>query len=89
MRFLLPILFLAQLSACVEAESPAILRDRQEAACTAVIAAHVRRPASEVASRWLSETGGVAKVEAWDSDRRHICDVDSSAEVLGYSHPNA
>lgn len=89
MRMLLPILFLALLSACVETESPTILRDRQEAACTAVIAEHVRRPASEIASRWLSETGGVAKVEAWDSDRRHICNVDSSAEVLGYSHPNA
>ena len=88
MRMLLPILLLALLSACVETESPTILRDRQEAACTVVIAAHVRRPASEVASRWFSETGGVAKVEAWDCDRRHICDVDNSAHVLGYIHPN-
>ncbi|RNF35000.1 hypothetical protein [Paracoccus methylarcula] len=89
MRLLLPILFLAQLSACVEAESPAILHTRQEAACTAVIAAHIQRPASEVASRWLSEAGGVAQVEARDGSRRHICNLDSSARVLGYSHPNA
>ena len=88
MRILPPILLLALLSACAEAEPPAILHAQQEAACTAVIATHIRRPPNEIASRWLSETGGVSKVEAQDNGRRHICDVDSSAQVLGYSHPN-
>ncbi|HHW35582.1 MAG TPA: hypothetical protein GXX24_15810 [Paracoccus solventivorans] len=92
MRSILILSALALLAGCVEqTAAPAAddLRARQEAACTATIAAHIRQPAAAVASRWLSETGGVAKVEAVDGNRRHLCDVDGRGRVLGYSHPDA
>ena len=92
MRRILPLLTLAPLLACagpeVGAEAPgADPRVRQEAACTAAIAAHVGRPAAEVTSRWLSATDGVASVEARDGNRRHLCTVDAAGRVIGYSHP--
>jgi len=92
MRSILILSALALLAGCAEqAAAPAAddLRARQEAACNATIAAHIRQPAAAVASRWLSETGGVAKVEAVDGNRRHLCDVDGRGRVLGYSHPDA
>ncbi|KGJ04597.1 hypothetical protein IT41_09570 [Paracoccus halophilus] len=64
------------------------LRARQEAACRAAIAAHVSRPEDQVAPRWLSDTQGVATVQTMDGARRHLCRVDASARVLGYSHPD-
>ena len=88
MRLALTPILLVPLAACVASEQPrADLRARQEAACAAVIAAHVGRPLGEVSSRWISEAGGVAQVEARDGNRLHICDVDTSGRVLGYSHP--
>lgn len=88
MRRVLLLLPLAQLAACGEVAPAATdLRARQEAACTATIAAHVARPPAEVASRWLSETNGVAEIEARDGDRIHLCQVDGSGRVLSYSHP--
>lgn len=89
MRPVLLLLPLAQLAACGEVAPVATddLRARQEAACTAAIAAHVARPPAEVASRWLSEANGVAEIEARDGDRLHLCQVDASGRVLGYSHP--
>lgn len=91
MRSILILSALALLAGCAGQTAPAAddLRARQEAACTATIAAHIRQPAAAVASRWLSETGGVAKVEAVDGNRRHLCDVDGRGRVLGYSHPDA
>ncbi|MBV0892471.1 hypothetical protein KTN05_11475 [Paracoccus sp. Z118] len=88
MRLVLPLLPFALLVACAEPE-PTVpdLRARQEAACTAVIAEHIDRPAAEVRSRWVAESGGVASVEAVDGDRRHLCDVDGSGRVLRYAHP--
>ncbi|MFH5776802.1 hypothetical protein ACHFJ0_21365 [Paracoccus sp. NGMCC 1.201697] len=88
----LPILCPVLLAACAAAEKApdgGDLHARQEATCTATIAAHVGRPQIEVTSHWLSETGGIAKVEAIDGSRRHLCDVDASGRVLGYSHPDA
>lgn len=85
------ILLLLPLAACA-AEPPGPAPDpraRQEAACTAAIAAHIRRPAAEVTSRWLSEAGGIATVEARDGDRLHLCRVDGAGRVTGYSHPGA
>lgn len=84
----LPLLVLA---ACV-AEEPAAgatLRARQEAACAASIAAHVRRPLAEVTPRWLSAAGGIATVETRDGNRVHLCHVDASGRVLDYQHPGA
>lgn len=82
---LLPFVLLA---GCAAPETPsADLLSRQEAACTTSIAAHVGRPPAEVRSRWLSEVGGVARVEARDGDRLHICNVDGSGRVMGYTHP--
>lgn len=90
MRSVLLVLSLAPLAACMQAEpAPGDPRARQEAACAAAIAAHVGRPAGEVTSRWMSEAGGVASVEARDGDRLHLCSVDASGRVLGYSHPGA
>ncbi|MDS9468956.1 hypothetical protein RGQ15_15420 [Paracoccus sp. MBLB3053] len=78
----------AMLAACTATQpSQDDLRPRQEAACTATIAAHVGRPSSEVTSRWLSETGGIAQIEARDGNRLHVCQVDASGRVLGYIHP--
>lgn len=88
MRFLL---LLLPLAACA-AESPAPvpdLRARQESACTTAIAGHIRRPPAEVTSRWLSEAEGTATVEARDGNRLHLCRVDGSGRVTGYSHPGA
>lgn len=88
MRRILPLLPLAPLAACTAAEVPAAdPRSLQEAACTAAIAAHIGRPPAEVTARWLSSADGVASVEALDGNRRHLCSVDASGRVLGYSHP--
>lgn len=65
------------------------LRQMQQAACQATIAAHVGRPAAEVTTRWLAESAGIASVEARDGDRVHICTVDAAGRVLGYIHPGA
>ena len=82
------LLSLTPIAGCMQAAPPADdLHVRQEAACTATIAAHIARPASEVTSRWLSEADGVANVEARDGHRLHLCRVDASGRVLGYSHP--
>ena len=93
MRPVLLLLPLVQLAACATAPVPAPaapdLRARQEAACTATIAAHIRRPSAEVTSRWLSDAAGVATVEARDGNRLHLCQVDGSGRVLGYTHPGA
>lgn len=29
------------------------------------------------------------RIEAVDGNRRHLCEVDASSRVLGYSHPGA
>ena len=93
MRFLLILPALALLAGCTETAvtipSAPDLRARQETACTLAIADHIRQPAVAVTSRWLSEQGGVARVEAIDGGRRHLCDVDAGSRVLGYSHPDA
>ena len=70
------------------APAPALVA-AQEEACTAAIAAHVRRPQSEVAARWLSSAGGIATVETLDGGRRHLCMVDAGGRVLDYQHPDA
>lgn len=88
MRTLPLFLALAPLAACTATD--AVVDDRratQEAACAAAIATHIARPVSEVTARRLSEAGGVAEVEAIDGDRLHICRVDGSGRVLGYTHP--
>lgn len=64
-------------------------RALQEAACAAVIAAHVGRPESEVTARWIVATDGLAQVEARDGDRVHVCQVTASGQVVGYTHPGA
>jgi len=91
MRAILAPLLLMTVAACDpvpdQVPDPADLRSRQEAACTAAIAAHVRRPALEVSSLWLSETEGVARVEARDGGRVHICEVNAAGQVLRYIHP--
>jgi hypothetical protein len=84
-----PLLIVFLASCAGPARQSTDLRTRQEAACTAVIAAHVRRLEAEVASHWRSEDGDIAKIEARDGDRVHICDVDASGQVLGYIHPGA
>lgn len=93
MRSLLILPALALLAGCAETggtpASPPDLRARQETACTLAIAQHIRQPPAVVTSRWLSDQGGVARVEAVDGGRRHICDVDAGGRVLGYSHPDA
>lgn len=90
MRHVLLLSSLAQLAACAGTEPPAAqLRARQEAACTSVIAAHVGRPVAEITSRRVSEAGGEANIEARDGNRLHLCTVDASGRVLGYSHPGA
>lgn len=95
MRPVLLLLPLVQLAACAAEPAPVPaptapdLRARQEAACTATIAAHIRRPSAEVTSRWLSDAAGVATVEARDGNRLHLCQVDGSGRVLGYTHPGA
>ena len=87
----LPALFLSAplvLAACMDPTPPDdSLPARQEAACAATIAAHINRPLAEVTPRWLSETGGVATVETMDGNRRHLCSVDQTGRVTGYSHP--
>lgn len=82
----------ALLAACVPAgapDQPAASRAAQEAACTQVIAAHIRRPPEDVTSRWLSVTDGIADVEAIDGTRRHVCKVDATGRVIDYLHPGA
>ncbi|MBW7922046.1 MAG: hypothetical protein H3C51_08105 [Rubellimicrobium sp.] len=79
------------LAACALPEAvpdPALVA-RQEAACTAAIAQHVRRPESAVTARFLSEAGGIATVETLDGDRRHLCMVDAGGRVIDYRHPDA
>lgn len=90
-----PILLLSPLAlvACVEVDAnsgpdPATVA-LQEAACRTTIADHVRRPESEVAVRWLSQTDGIATVETLDGNRRHTCAVDATGRVLSYDHPDA
>ena len=88
MRFLLLLLPLAACTA--EPPAPASdLRARQESACTAAIADHIRRPPAKVTSRWLSEAEGTATVEARDGNRLHLCRVDGSGRVTSYFHPGA
>ncbi|NHF74068.1 hypothetical protein [Paracoccus xiamenensis] len=90
MRAILCLILPCALAACMEATPPPDdLRQRQETACANAIAAHVNRPTAEVRPRWLSEAGGLATVETWDGGRRHLCTVDGSARVTGYSHPPA
>lgn len=83
------LLSLLLLAACVEnaAAPEADLRMRQQAACANAIATHIRRPVADVTLRWLSETNGIATVETVDGKRRHLCTVDASGRVTGYSHP--
>lgn len=94
MRPLLILPALSLLAACADAPTAttampdADLRTRQAEACTAAIAAHIRRPATEIETRWLSEAGGIAQVQTLDGSRRHLCTVDAAARVLGYSHPD-
>lgn len=89
--FLLPLAFI--LGACEEAASPAASADerrsRQEAACTATIATHLNHSIIGITSRWLSETNGIASVEAIDGNRRHLCNVDMTGRVISYSHTPA
>ncbi|MDB6181149.1 hypothetical protein [Paracoccus fistulariae] len=63
------------------------LRGRQNAACTAAIAAHINRSILDIRPRWLSETDGIATVETMDGNRRHLCQVDADGHVIGFSHP--
>lgn len=63
-------------------------RARQEAACTSAIAAHIGRPESEVEASWLSKTDRGSLVQTLDGNRRHLCEVTRSGQVLGYSHPD-
>lgn len=89
-----PILFLAllPLAACETPTAPPPAPDlhaHQEAACASAIAAHIGRPVAVVTTRWLSETGGTAQIEAIDGNRRHLCAVDAAGRVLSYSHPPA
>ncbi|TKW65819.1 MAG: hypothetical protein DI616_13155 [Paracoccus denitrificans] len=83
------LLSLLLLAACMEnaATPDADLRMRQQSACASAIADHIRRPVAVVSPRWLSETNGVATVETMDGTRRHLCTVDASGRVTGYSHP--
>lgn len=84
---LLP-LTLLPLAACMQAAPPASPPlAAQEAACAAAIARHIGQPVAAVQPRWLSETGGIATVETLDNGRRHLCRVDATGRVLGYSHP--
>lgn len=88
MRFTPILAALALLAACAGEVPPADdLRARQVAACTSAIASHVGRPESEVSARWLSGSGGTARVETLHNGRRHLCDVDAAGRVLSYSHP--
>lgn len=91
--FLLALSVAMPLAACVPTEgavtSPDDLRLRQQAACSAQIAAHIRRPVAEVTSRWISETDGIATIEARDGNRPHLCRVDATGQVLGFVHPGA
>lgn len=88
MRPVLMLLPLAALGACAPALPPAgDLQARQEASCIAAIAAHIGQPASMVRAAWLSESGGMAEVEAIDGSRRHLCRVDGSGRVVAYTHP--
>lgn len=85
------VLLLLPLAACAAEPVPAApgLRARQEAACTAAIAAHVRRAPDGITARRVSETGGTATVEVRDGNRLHLCQVDGSGRVLDFSHPGA
>lgn len=90
MRAALLPLALLPLAACVQPEPPvADPRAQQEAACAAAIAAHIRQPVAGVTARRVADTGGTATVEARDGNRLHLCRVDASGRVLGYSHPGA
>ena len=42
-----------------------------------------------ITARRVSETGGSATVEVRDGNRLHLCQVDGSGRVLGFSHPEA
>lgn len=86
MRITPPLLAMALLAAC--AEPPAAdIGAQQEAACIAAIAAHVRRPASEISARRISAAAGIALIETRDGDRLHLCRADAAGRVLGYDHP--
>ncbi|MFD1880907.1 hypothetical protein [Paracoccus pacificus] len=94
MRPMIALVPLAMLTACVQ-DQPATqpdagpdLRAMQESACTAAIAAHIRRPVADVRSTWASTQDGVAMIEARDGNRLHLCRVDAGGRVLGYIHPN-
>ncbi|WP_134681556.1 hypothetical protein [Paracoccus ravus] len=88
MRPIPAMVLLGSLAACAAPEMPSgASRSMREASCAQVIAAHVARPVSQVSAKWLSEEGGIAQIETRDGARRHICEVDGSGRVLGYSHP--
>jgi len=78
------------LAACAEAPATAPGPDRaaQEAACDAVVAAHVGLAPDAVATAWR-ETGtdGIAVFEARDGSRLHLCEVDAAGRVLRLDHP--
>lgn len=76
------------LLACADTGPDPVVITSQEAACRTAIADHVRRPESEVATRWLSAEGGIATIEAIDGSRRHLCLVDGAGQVLDYQHPH-
>lgn len=92
MRPLLLMLPLILVPACSEraaqvALADTDLRSRQQAACTATIAAHINRSIVDISARWLSEADGIASIEAVDGTRRHLCNVDANGRVVSYSHP--
>ncbi|MFD1797252.1 hypothetical protein FQV27_09835 [Paracoccus aurantiacus] len=88
MRLALPFLLIMPLAACMEAEPAATdPRQMQETACARVIAAHINRPVTEVAPRWVGASVGIATIETRDGNRLHRCTVDGSGRVLGYTHP--
>lgn len=88
MRTAIAMILFVPLLACSEtAPTDDGLKARQEAACKAAIADHIRRPAEVITTRWISETDGRAEIEARDDDRLHICDVDAAGNLLDYRHP--
>lgn len=88
MRLILLLSPLVLLASCAGPGPDPVVIASQEAACRTAIADHVRRPESEVATRWLSGESGIATIEAIDDTRRHLCLVDGAGRVLDYQHPD-